>query len=170
MWLLLRKRLSVRHWKISESYKEPSTRELAHDCGVAAQGPLALSVVRNRWCLPRNRRLEWLAQKGIALEPTQTFFLILVLLPLQECVPHSLQRIEPVRALRNYELFHQLPKGCSVIEQVIGSSPGIQGFLDCESDTLVRIGKMYSPTSAAACGPGKPSARLQIFPSGRESC
>ena len=60
------------------------------------------------------------------------------------------------RALGNYELFHQLPNGCSVIKQVLGSSAGIQGFFDCDSDTLVRVGNDVIP-------------QLPLLPGGEES-
>ena len=54
------------------------------------------------------------------------------------------------RALRNYELFHQLPCGTAVIAQVIGSSAGIQGWLDSDSDALVKVGREVFPSSL--CG------------------
>ena len=54
------------------------------------------------------------------------------------------------RALLNYELFHQLPSGTAVIAQVIGSSAGIQGWLDCDSDSLVKVGNDVFPSSL--CG------------------
>ena len=43
-----------------------------------------------------------------------------------------------------------MPSGTAVIAQVIVSSVGIQGWLDCDSDSLVKVGNDVFPSSL--CG------------------
>ena len=153
--MVLRKKLPVRQWRISESYKDPSTREFERGCEVnivTPQSILALSVIWHRWGLPRNRRSERLAQKGLALEPTQTLFLTPVPLPLQDCVPYSLRRIEPA-PLQTMSSFIS----CKGAVQSLNRSSA----LHMESNYFSRLRRgcfiesrkqMYYPTLSAACG------------------
>ena len=65
-------------------------------------------------------------------------------------VSSALTSDERTRAILNYELFHKLPSGTTFVAQVIGSSAGFQGWLHCDSDTLVSVGKDVFPSSL--CG------------------
>ena len=66
-------------------------------------------------------------------------------------MPLELSVEEQYLACRRYEISHQFPKGDSAsIEQVIGSSAGIQGYLNFDPDLPMRVGQEVC--SSTLCG------------------
>ena len=66
-------------------------------------------------------------------------------------VPLEFSVEEQALACRRYETFHQYPKGdAASIEQVIGASAGIQGYLAFDPDLPMRVGQEVC--SSTLCG------------------
>ena len=84
------------------------------------------------------------------IDVKQIIFPIPVRLPLQAClVEFSVE--EQALACRRYDISNQFPKGDSAsIEQVIGSSVGILGYLNFDPDLPMRVGQEVC--SSTLCG------------------